>query len=1005
MKKILLLTIFIGFSTTLLQAQSRVLTGHIIDEELDFPLPGVTLKVKNTQRGTITNSDGYYELLVELGEIVQIRYVGYDTREFVITRDNSVPYHLHLFKINPSIYPPQLKESLKYQLSDFLQDTTKQITQNQDIISVQKKGKTYLWEAKQKNNKDKQDIYIRQVNSFDYVNKIYWEVKDNDSTLVIIPSTNFENRWVKSKDIKDSWHVNFVTSFEVGRAIGLPQLQNQYAQGRPQDGNLIWRGAHQNEVFSWGPPVSNLFYTQTPYPYDKRGMLGSQHSDMPAQTFDAHALFQTAHQRATYFSIVRNLSNHHKIKLHYRRSEGSDILPNQFNVSDVMGIQADINVYEGRLMLYPMLNYQKQTNHLPMHGANLASVLQSAWLSPTTFDDANGLNRRNALQNSAAYWLNDNKARSFAPDYFDNPYAILSQLPDKNTDEVWNSATHYQYHINKYLNVKGGISHNENIQNHVFGQFPNSALRREGLLTQRFEKNTQTALVNTIRGANANRFKTLQNISLTHQYHHYGRTLQREDGIGFEQNYDNTQAADLQKLNSHTMRETHEILLHSQLNIKNILKVNLGNASYSSSTLDKNYWLQPTITSDFNVTRLAHQLFSKKKYYSYTNNLLLYGSYTRSIQETSLSYPSWHFNSTQLAIAEAASFTENQEMIFQKGLLPSQHRKANIGMDIAINYDKLHFALYYSNERITDFVLPQFDSQSERFEFANIGTVVRRELTAVADFNHWIDYSIFMRYNAKITFPRPFVETLYQNEIVPIAGFSSVQTALVENQPYGVIVGTAYLRNEQGQLIIDDEGYPLADEQLRIIGNTVPNFVLNFNHSMTVGYKHSFVIDVNWQWQQGGDIWNGTQQQLDYYGRSQNSADLRNTRNYIFEGVRQDGTPNTTAVNFANETLPVEQNRWLRYGERGVAEDYIQSGSFFRLRELSLSYKINYRRYNKPLIPEAKISVFVQNLFVLTPYNGSLPQTHLFGYTEGIGLDFFNMPNMRQWGITISVDM
>ncbi|MEH0157810.1 TonB-dependent receptor [Limibacter armeniacum] len=65
-------------------AQDRAVSGTITDENNE-PLPGVTIVVKGTTRGTTTNLDGQYTLSVNADqEVMVISYIGYLPKEVVV---------------------------------------------------------------------------------------------------------------------------------------------------------------------------------------------------------------------------------------------------------------------------------------------------------------------------------------------------------------------------------------------------------------------------------------------------------------------------------------------------------------------------------------------------------------------------------------------------------------------------------------------------------------------------------------------------------------------------------------------------------------------------------------------------------------------------------------------------------------------------------------------------------------------------------------------------------
>jgi hypothetical protein len=228
-----------------------------------------------------------------------------------------------------------------------------------------------------------------------------------------------------------------------------------------------------------------------------------------------------------------------------------------------------------------------------------------------------------------------------------------------------------------------------------------------------------------------------------------------------------------------------------------------------------------------------------------------------------------------------------------------------------------------------------------------------------------------------------------------------VSMNLVEGEPLGVIYGTAYARNAQGEKIIGQDGFPLVSKDLQLLGNPNPKWNLGINSWLSF---RAWTLAFLWDWRYGGERWNGTSNVLNYLGRSELTANERSTRNYIFEGVTEMGQPNARPVDFANPANGLEANRWVRYGKAGVGEDAIQKASFLRLSEVKLTYTFYTNFLQKIRLRTANISLIARNLLLFTPYRGTDPATSLFGYGIANGLDLFNAPNTRSFGATMNLE-
>jgi iron complex outermembrane receptor protein len=84
---ILIMSLLLG---NLAMAQQSVLTGKVTDSSSGEALPGVSIVVKGTTNGTITNFDGVFTLNVNKGDAVQFSFVGYTMQEVIIDGQKSL---------------------------------------------------------------------------------------------------------------------------------------------------------------------------------------------------------------------------------------------------------------------------------------------------------------------------------------------------------------------------------------------------------------------------------------------------------------------------------------------------------------------------------------------------------------------------------------------------------------------------------------------------------------------------------------------------------------------------------------------------------------------------------------------------------------------------------------------------------------------------------------------------------------------------------------------------
>ncbi len=81
---LLLLFMAVGAATSHLMAQERTVTGTVVSASDGEPLVGVSVQVKGSSNGSITDIDGNYSVNTSQGETLVYSYVGFLTQEVVV---------------------------------------------------------------------------------------------------------------------------------------------------------------------------------------------------------------------------------------------------------------------------------------------------------------------------------------------------------------------------------------------------------------------------------------------------------------------------------------------------------------------------------------------------------------------------------------------------------------------------------------------------------------------------------------------------------------------------------------------------------------------------------------------------------------------------------------------------------------------------------------------------------------------------------------------------------
>jgi len=86
-KKLLFLIFFIAIQ--FMNAQDIEIKGQVTDQN-NTPLPGVSVLVKGTSNGILTDFDGNYHIKAKKGQVLQFSYLGLKTTEVIIKDDVTI---------------------------------------------------------------------------------------------------------------------------------------------------------------------------------------------------------------------------------------------------------------------------------------------------------------------------------------------------------------------------------------------------------------------------------------------------------------------------------------------------------------------------------------------------------------------------------------------------------------------------------------------------------------------------------------------------------------------------------------------------------------------------------------------------------------------------------------------------------------------------------------------------------------------------------------------------
>jgi TonB-linked SusC/RagA family outer membrane protein len=205
-------------------------------------------------------------------------------------------------------------------------------------------------------------------------------------------------------------------------------------------------------------------------------------------------------------------------------------------------------------------------------------------------------------------------------------------------------------------------------------------------------------------------------------------------------------------------------------------------------------------------------------------------------------------------------------------------------------------------------------------------------------------------------------------------------------------------------IVIGSNGFPERDPSQRLLGNSQPKWIGGITN--TLSYKN-FSLSFLWDTQQGQEKYN----QLGNFEAAFGIAKYTENRNDIkvFNGVLEDGTPNTKAVWLGQGTGPdgVDYGSagYYRAVYRGITENFVEDASWVRLRNVSLSYNLPEKIFKKGVIKNIAITLTGNNLVLITHYSGFDPESS--STSSGNNVDAFagfTYPALRSYLVSLNLN-
>ncbi|NBC09576.1 MAG: SusC/RagA family TonB-linked outer membrane protein [Bacteroidetes bacterium] len=344
-------------------------------------------------------------------------------------------------------------------------------------------------------------------------------------------------------------------------------------------------------------------------------------------------------------------------------------------------------------------------------------------------------------------------------------------------------------------------------------------------------------------------------------------------------------------------------------------------------------------------------------------------------------------------------------------LRPERKKEFEIGTDLRFYNDRITLNATYFNNTTED-VLLDFPIANSRgvtrlytngAEIQNDGWEVDLQYNILKNKNwYWNVGAIYSEVNNEVT-------RLDEGLSIILGGLSAVNARTLLGFPIGVLWGSRTLRDDNGDIVFDENGFPVQDQLEGVIGDPNPDWQGSLYSTLT--YKN-FTLSVLFETLQGSDIFAGTKSVMTDLGTwgdtDQESTASQNLLTYDGDVILAGETFRGKVHNFGAGPVALTESWYNGDGgffSGGNDELYIEDGSWTRLREISLSYtaQSDWLKRNTG-IGSAQFTVTGRNLIIWTAFEGNDPDTNLSGVSKARGIDYFNNPATQSYVFTLNLN-
>lgn len=976
-----------------------------VKDALGEPLIGVSVLVKGTSNGTVTDLDGRFSLNVSVGDILEFSYVGYAAQS--VTVKNATPLDIVLSEdaqaldevVVTALGIKREAKALTYNVQEIKAAGITKVKDANFVNSLSGKIAGVTINQSSSGTGGSSRVVMRGTKSlFGENNALYVldgipmqglrtkqsdnfyesvEVADGDGISNINPediesmsvltgasaAALYGNRGANGvilittkKGAIGKPRISYSNSTSFSRPFVTPEFQNTY-------------GRKEGEFKSWGDKLEKPS-TYNPLDFFQTGFntMNSIAVSTGTETNQTHISFGAVNSEG----IIDN-NKYNRYNFTFRNSW--DIVKNVLSMD--MG-----------------LFYIKQNNQNSNGQGMYYNPLVPIYLFPPS-DDINKYavyERYDADRNfKTQYWPYGNQGLGMQ-----NPYWIINRNMFNTDRDRYIISLSMKWNITNWLNIIGRARIDNaytDFERKLYASTDGLFAKSQGNYMNQEDKNTSTYLdflVNVDKKFGEN-YHLLVNLGGSFYDEKYKSDTFEGNLVGvpnfFHPSNIPSTESNYNKSELHT--QTQSIYGKAEIGYRNFLYADVTGRIDWFSTLvgtSKEYVCYPS--AGLSVI-LSEILPLPEKIISFWK---IRGSYAQ-VGNPPSAYLPYATVALENGNATSANFTPASH------LKPEMTKAFEFGMDLRLFQNKLNIAATYYNSntynQLFKYELPP--STGYAFAYENAGKVNNWGIELSVGFNQdlgpvqWNSNLIYSmnRNEIKELLPEYVTDrttgmTVKSPTEFSVATADSYRMILKKGGSMSDIYATKLKQDLHGNILITNGGVSTEENTFIKVGSAAPKYNLGFRNSFSwKGLELDFLIDAR----VGGEVISATQALMDQFGVSQQTADARDNKGVVVNKGKLDAEQYYGTV---------------ASGKTGLLAHYVYSATNVRLREMSLSYMLPSKWFGEKL--NISLSLTGHNLLMF--YNKAPFDPELTANTGTYyqGFDYFMPPSLRSFGFGVKVN-